>query len=391
MNLDQTGDKESIVDQSVEDGVENDKCVVGQYKTTLEQKIAFKKHISSHPKTAIPVEWVIDIADEANGWFYGTAYHFDDTTQMLHVMVPDKQNPSFDGNVVLDHRTVHLIECVDGKTEALFNKVVRDSVVKVKWEVEWFEEDTSGGDSSEEGANGKWVISTARYYIRMANQLLVEDENFGSESRGFVMLTADLNVKLRSCYKGKGQEDFNRLVNENITQSTPEAFESVKMELANEKTPVGKGGKASAPDSARSNAELPSIRKMEQMSKGLRECVSEVLDEREKALADKVKMSEAFNAFVLDGDLEAGLLLMGEFENAKEKDVEKENTADEAWYLVQKLEKNISKLAKAGDIADSSSAGGSEEAEALKKMLQKMKKQMDEKEQELDRLRGRSP
>jgi hypothetical protein len=59
---------------------------------------------------------VIDIADEKNMWFYDTAYHFDGTTRMLHVMVPEKVNPSIDGNMQLD------------------------STTKGKWEVEWFEE-----------------------------------------------------------------------------------------------------------------------------------------------------------------------------------------------------------------------------------------------------------
>jgi len=111
------------------------------------------------------------------GWFYGTAYHFDDSTQMLHVMVPDKVNPSFDGNVLLDHRTVHLIECVDGKTDALFNKIVRDSVIKVKWDVEWFEEVEDGAVAQDwgttEGNVGNWIFSAARFHliyeIRMFN------------------------------------------------------------------------------------------------------------------------------------------------------------------------------------------------------------------------------
>jgi len=52
----------------------------------------FSQHFPSLP--------CADIADESNGWFYGTAYHFDDTTNMVHVMVPDKHNPSFDGHVM---------------------------------------------------------------------------------------------------------------------------------------------------------------------------------------------------------------------------------------------------------------------------------------------------
>jgi hypothetical protein len=39
--------------------------------------------------------------------------------------------------------------------------------------------------------------------------LLVEDDEAGSEKKGFVMITADFNVRLIHCSKGKGQEDFN--------------------------------------------------------------------------------------------------------------------------------------------------------------------------------------
>lgn len=80
---------------------------------------------------------------------------------MLHVMVPDKVSPSFDGQVLLDYRTVHLIECVDGKSDALFNKIVRDSIVKVKWDVEWFEEETPGSGAADD-AKGNWIPSSAR-------------------------------------------------------------------------------------------------------------------------------------------------------------------------------------------------------------------------------------
>ena len=150
--------EESLVDSCIRKGVEEDKCVVTQFRTTFRQKYDFENYISSHPRDRIPIEWIIDIADETNGWFYGTAYHFNDKTHMLHVMVPDKHNPSFDGEVLLDHRTVHLIECADGKSDALFNKIVRDSVMRVKWEVDWFEEDPAAPDS----AKGRWISSSAR-------------------------------------------------------------------------------------------------------------------------------------------------------------------------------------------------------------------------------------
>ena len=45
-----------------------------------------------------------------------------------------------------------------------------------------------------------------RYYIRIANQLLVEDEE-DVEGKGFVMLTADINVRLKKSLREKGKEE----------------------------------------------------------------------------------------------------------------------------------------------------------------------------------------
>ena len=46
----------------------------------------------------------------------------------------------------------------------------------------------------------------SRYYIRIANQLLVEDDD-DSEGKGFVMLTADINVKLKKSLKERGKKE----------------------------------------------------------------------------------------------------------------------------------------------------------------------------------------
>ena len=400
---------ENIAELSVEDGIENEKCVVAQYRTTLEQKKAFQNHLKSHPKTKIPIEWVIDIADESNGWFYGTAYDFDDTTQMLHVMVPDKLNPSFDGSVILDHRTVHLIECVDGVSDALFNKIVRDSIVKVKWDVEWFEEDPNAGENAakggDEAANGKWVASSARYYIRMANQLLVEDENFGQDSRGFVMLTADLNVRLQLCHKGRGQDDFNRLVSEGITQSTAEALEAVRefnraQEAFGGETRGGsvqsanfRGDRESSGSASRrisGGDDVPSIRKLAEISHGLRDTVADVLDAREKAELESVRRAKSFKSFALDGDLDAGLELldcMDEIIRCHEQtviDSEKELLED-TFSTAKRLERGFAKLLKAGDTG----GNATDEIEALRKMQKRMKDDLKEKEREVESLRNK--
>ena len=81
---------------------------------------------------------------------------------------------------------------------------MRDGVVKVRWEMVWFEEGeerydvletkSTGGDETK----GQWFLTMARYFIRLANRLLVEEVNLAeNQNKWFVMLTADVNsVKL---------------------------------------------------------------------------------------------------------------------------------------------------------------------------------------------------
>jgi len=206
-------------------------------------------------------------------WFYDFAHHYNDKTTM-HGMVPDKMNSVFDGYVPLDHRTFHLIECVDKTTDALFNKIVRDGVVKVRWDVEWFEE----GESE---AQGRWIRSTARFLVRIANQLLVEDENFGEDSKGFVMLTADINLRLLKCIKGKGADDFKRLISENIVRSVPDALESLKdIEQDAVAKPENPNVVAPSPAFKGTNKLLAPLSKLTDMSKSLREHFVDIMDKR---------------------------------------------------------------------------------------------------------------
>jgi hypothetical protein len=391
----------SLAESAAEEGVEDEKCVVAQYRTTREQREIFVQHLETCTKDRIPVEWVIDIADETNGWFYGTAYHFDDVTHMLHVMVPDKQNPSFDGNVLLDYRTVHLIECADGKTDALFNKIVRDSVVKVRWEVDWFEEDSAGesvGTGTNQDQNGRWVLSAARYYLRISNQMLVEDSDFGvHDSRGFVMLTADINVRLKQCLKGKGQEYFDRLVTDGTVLSSPEVLEAAKIsiiETANASNEFRLEQRSDG-NSHNDTGEGVSVRRLADMSRGLKECLADLLDDREKTYLNRSVMARSFKQFTMDGDLDAGLSLLADAEevilieekkksngNKKPKD-ESELLVNEAWMLAQTLQKSAMQLLKAGGDTGSNAT---EEFEFLKKSQMKMKRELEEKERELQSL-----
>lgn len=208
----------SLVDKAIAEGIEQENCVVKDYRTTEDMKSDFVELLKTCNREAIPIEWVIDIADESNGWFYATAYHYNDITQMLHVMVPDKINPTFDGSVQLDYRTVHLIECIDLKSLALFNKIIRDSIVKVKWDIEYFDDNIIGEVGAEEK---KWHRAIARYFIRMSNQLLIKIVD--GEQPLFTGVSVDLNIRLLHCYPNRNFEDFNMLIKERAVNFTEDA------------------------------------------------------------------------------------------------------------------------------------------------------------------------
>ena len=402
----------SLILSAGEEGVEKEKCVVSQYRTTSAQRNSFVRHLSSCTKDDIAIEWVIDIADDTEGWFYGTAYNYNDTNQMLHVMVPDKQNPSFDGHVLLDYRSVHLIECVDGVTDALFNKIIRDSTVRIQWELDWFEEDMPIDASHQplEGdeQGGRWVESCARYYLRIANQVLIEDDEGGlneDESKGFVMLTADTNLRLKLCVKGKGQDDFDRLITDGSVLSTADVLETAKLSIKNT-VAVNQNNRSSKAVESGVNSNPDdgiSVRKLADMSRGLKECLSELLDEREKTASHRSKMTRMFQKFAMSGDLDAGLNLLADAEEQAIKDEIKLNNekainnggkeeidssealADEAWILIQRLEKSAVKLLRSTGEATSSSSV-SEELEYLRKSQRRMKKELEDKDRELQSL-----
>lgn len=53
-------------------------------------------------KVTLPIEWVVDIADKDGDWFIGTATGYNDAKQTLHVMVPDRDAPTWTGDVSLN-------------------------------------------------------------------------------------------------------------------------------------------------------------------------------------------------------------------------------------------------------------------------------------------------
>lgn len=53
------GQGESIIEGATKENVEAEKCVVAGHRTTIEQKQNFVAHLTTCPKTKIPIEWVI--------------------------------------------------------------------------------------------------------------------------------------------------------------------------------------------------------------------------------------------------------------------------------------------------------------------------------------------
>lgn len=214
------------------------------------------------------------------------------------------------------------------------------------------------------------------------------------------MLTADMNVRLKFCHKGKGQEDFDRLVTDCCVLSTPDVLEAAKKSL---KDMMGdRPGSTAGPAGGTAEKEV-SVRKLADMSRSLKECVSEILDEREKVATYRVKMAKSFKQFVMEGDLDAGLRLLVDADEVHAKQAKKlealaasqegdevadekdsfELAADDAWIIANKLERGTIKLLRQGGDGSQSA----DEVTFLRQTQKKMKADMDAMERELQQLR----
>jgi len=156
----------------------------------VSQENAFKHLATGSTKQytyKIPIDWVVDVLDETNGWFVGTAISYiqstvestyDDTKKKelnalllkksskdteskrsanksdeksdrnhkkygaavyLEVVVPDRQNPQWSGRVPLNYKTLRLLECCDDNTHALFKTLNKLHLVPINWNVEYFD------------------------------------------------------------------------------------------------------------------------------------------------------------------------------------------------------------------------------------------------------------
>jgi hypothetical protein len=171
-----------------------------------------------------------------------------------------------------------------------------------------------------------------------------------------------------------------------LVQSIPSALDNSKKlsgahtSSSNSRDHGGNGG-AKRQDSSSSSLGLAGMtpaRKLMEMSRGMRECLSDILDDRERLLAEQEKIARTFTSFALNGNLNVMVhadqisCLSGEESGSSKskktaKVVEQESiireamdtAADDAWYLAQKIEKHSTKIAK-------QAGGGRQRGEVLK-------------------------
>jgi hypothetical protein len=151
--------------------------------------------------TTINVEWVVDVADNNLNWFVATAYSIDTVRRVLRVAIPDRDEPTWEGDLPLDPKTIHLLECCDPHSVALYKQCCREGSIKCKWTVEWCIE-------------GAWFGGEALYYGRLANVV------YCSDGRNVALheVTIDENLRLVECLDDSSRGDFEELVVDGIVR-----------------------------------------------------------------------------------------------------------------------------------------------------------------------------
>lgn len=82
---------------------------------------------------------------------------------------------------------VHLIECCDGKSMALYKHINSVATRDVRWRVSWWME-------NDDGKGGCWKSGVAQYYGRLSNVLHISQD--GSSDDQLIEVGVDENLKL---------------------------------------------------------------------------------------------------------------------------------------------------------------------------------------------------
>lgn len=196
----------------------DENCFLVNFQTKLFHIEGLTKALSSisSEDSLLSISWLIEVADEYNGWFPAIALGYQVSLHQLLIKVYNNPNDCFEGLIPIDHRVVRILECQDTSSIPLFNKLIRDSIQTIRWEVDWLDYNPKALVSNSKESSMKWIRSMAKYYVCMQNVLLVEDYLPVSpldERKGLAQVfVAKNNLRLNKCFKQEGYEEFERLI-----------------------------------------------------------------------------------------------------------------------------------------------------------------------------------
>ncbi|GMH85267.1 hypothetical protein TrVE_jg13628 [Triparma verrucosa] len=330
---------------------------------TAESRAGSRSPSSPFPALQIPVEWIIDICDEQNGWFIGTAYAYMEKVGdngkiqgFLHVVVPDNSNPTWSGNVQVEYRSLRLLECCDKSSQALFTEIVRGSLVPIDWHVEWCDTEDGGEEEEEEAF---FTEGEAVYLIRLMNSLItfpLAEDGARLPNSAPKQVMCDANLRLLKCRDGLSHEarkydnrincsgvlDFERLVTEGVVDWSGEA---PAPELY-KKSPVKQASASSAePDPFEpqiSQVREAHLQKLTSLYLDMRECMGHALGERERCVTQRKEMVQTLVKFLFGGEIMQGEQLM----LALEADPGKNDPTADSMSAVSRISKVLSELSR---------------------------------------------
>mmetsp|Transcript_38485 Transcript_38485/g.49694 ORF Transcript_38485/g.49694 Transcript_38485/m.49694 type:complete len:478 (-) Transcript_38485:615-2048(-) len=317
---------------------------------SLKTVLPSKKSLDSKVK----VEWVVEIADQDLNWFVGTAYMYDDDHRTVHVCVPDNEAPTWEGDMPLDFRACHLLECCNESSLALFNVAITSGLMPVNWVVAWEEE----GAGTQQG-RGRW-------FLPLAYQLVIED---GTSETKFMSLPLGNHVTLLACEcDGLGEKAFFELVEEGCvayhgpppsSNRTPENHPQ-QQQRPEESQPSGPQPSASQQQpqeydtlSRPAQQTIPEtqlgmraaeigdldhfvagllrtvntdrLRVLYNLEKDVRKFTFQAVDERERLLREHNYMIDGLYRYIYDGDLLEGCALLDRLQGPPNKNMFVEN------------------------------------------------------------------
>lgn len=114
-----------------------------------------------------------------------------------------------------------------------------------------------------------------------------------------------------------------------------------------------------------------------------------LLEEREKMQSDRKALITGFTSFALDGDIDAAMSVMSLVDDTKSPATlalqeEWDVATEDAWYLCQRVEKSALRMLKAGD----PSGAAADELDALRKTVKSLKRDLAQKDREVELLRA---